>query len=539
MGEIPLSAYDSCRLMAVNLYSYVEYPFTEKAKFNWELFTEHVFKFQQLMDDLVDLEVEKIEAIIAKIKSDPEPETTKRVELELWENILKTALEGRRTGLGVTAEGDMLAALGLKYGTSEATEFAIWVHETLAVQAYSSSISMARYRGKFWDYDSDIDGRYSASGFIQRVYEYLSPDTQTMWDSYGRRNIACLTIAPTGSVSILTRTTSGIEPLFMPYYTRRRKTEDPSKSVHTDKSGDMWEEFFVFHPKFVDWYNITNQGHVGIDCAPIDTLTKEELQIVYQKSPYFEATSNDVDYLEKVRMQGEIQRWVDHSISVTVNMPKDVTEDMVAQVYMQAWKQRCKGITIYRDGSRDGVLISTPTPTECGGIVYGNSPKRPKTLPVDIYTLKALGKDWTAIVGLLEGKPYEIFLLPQLNNEEFPKTIEKGTLTKVAKRKYRLVGERSGKEYSIDNIISRMSDEEQYQTRDFSRGLRHGEHPKYIISDIDKDAVVSSFRRAVSRILKNYLASEDVGDACPSCGEPLTFESGCKVCKSCGWSACG
>lgn len=533
--EIPLNPYDSCRLLAINLYSYVVNPFTDKAYFDTGKFFKHVIYAQRLMDDLVDLEIEKLDKIIDKIKSDPEPYSVKEVELDLWTNIRDKAIKGRRTGLGITGEGDMLAALGLRYGTTEATKQSESIHKNMAIQSYISSITMAAERGPFtiWDKDKDLE-----SGFISRVIDKLPNTIKNTWVTVGRRNIGNLTIAPTGTVSLMTQTTSGIEPVFLITYKRRRKTDDPTKCVFKDEVGDMWEEYNVFHPKFKVWFDTNKMGQFGIEYKELEELTDSELDEIIKLSPYYKATSADVDHFEKIKMQGAIQKWVDHSISMTTNVPKETTQETVDEIYRLAWESGCKGATIYRDGSRSGVLVSSTSSTE-SEIVYVDSPKRPKTLEVDIYTKKVLGKEWTVLVGLLKGKPYEVFALPQFEHIEFNKNITKGTLTKEGKQKYKLKGVHSGKEYVIDNIIKYMSPDEQFQTRDFSRSLRHGQHPKHIISDIDKSSYISSFRRVISRVLKNYLSNEDVSDSCPNCKSSLTFESGCKTCKECGWSACG
>lgn len=536
-AELALNEYDSCRLLAINLFSYVNNPFTKEAQFDFGLFKKHVRYAQRLMDDIVDLEIEKIDKIIEKVLSDPEPLEVKQVELNLWKNIKNRALEGRRTGLGVTAEGDMLAALNMVYGTKLATSFSEDVHKNLAVAAYESSIDMAEERGTFkiWDREKDLNG---GSKFIDRIYKQLSSEYQKKWIETGRRNIALLTIAPTGTTSLMTQTTSGIESVFMPFYKRRRKTEDPEKCVFTDEVGDMWEEYMVVHPKYKMWYEINRMGFVGIDKVDIEDLTEEEMETIYKMSPYYKATSNDVDYLGKVDMQGRVQKWVDHSISVTINMPKDVTEETVGKVYMKAWEVGCKGVTVYRDGSRSGVLISGKEENKEGEIIYNDAPKRPKNLPVDVYHKMALGKEFTILVGLLKGKPYEIFAFEQLSQSDFPKEIERAELTRVRKNHYRLTGYRGEQKFVIENIVDNMNDDEKFQTRDFSRSLRHGEHPKYICNDIDKSSFISSFRKVVSRVLKNYLTNEDVKDKCPDCGGELKFESGCKSCD-CGWSACG
>jgi len=487
------------------------------------------------MDDLIDLEIEKIDKIIDKIKADPESDEIKAVELNLWNKVKQKAAEGRRTGLGVTAEGDMLAALGLKYGTVEATTFATAVHRKLAVNAYKSSIDMAVERGAFPVWDGEKDQQ---SVFLNRICDVLDQEYQEKWGKTGRRNIALLTIAPTGTTSLMTQTTSGIEPVFMPFYKRRRKTEDTKLCVFKDEVGDMWEEFFVIHPKLKVWYEVNSIGNVGVDNIAIEQLNEDELQEIFKTSPYFGSTSNDIDYVEKVRMQGEIQKWVDHSISVTVNMPNSATEEMVSDVYKKAWQFGCKGVTVYRDGCRSGVLVSS-TPKNEDGIEYKSAPKRPKTLDVDIYVKTALKKDWTIIVGLMGNKPYEIFAFEQLSNTEFPKEIEKGKLTKVAKRHYRLTATKGGKEYVIDNIINLMDDDEQYQTTRYSLELRHGIDPKFIVDDIDKSSYITSFRKVIGRTLKNYIKDGESGGSCPTCGTILTYKEGCKSCPNCGYSQCG
>lgn len=499
------------------------------------------------MDDIVDLEIEKIEKILIKIHNDPEPYEIKSVEINLWENIKKKAIEGRRTGLGITAEGDMLAALGLRYGTKEATDFVVSVHKQMAISAYTSSIEMAKERGCFpiWNLDKDIK-----SDFLKRIYSNLSKENRDDWDLNGRRNGACLTIAPTGTTSMMTQTTSGIEPCFLPYYTRRRKTDDKSKAVFTDEIGDMWEEFKVFHHKFIDWYynsefNIqNNEKFLNRDeCKDwLENKSQEKLNYIFEHSPYYKATSNDVDYLEKVRMQGEIQKWVDHSISVTVNMPSTVTEEMVDEVYTTAWKSGCKGVTIYRDGSRSGVLISNESKEEKEDeIHYRKAPKRPEILPVDIYTKTALKKAWTVVIGLLKGKPYEIFAFEQLANIDFPHDIVKGKLKRIGKSTYQLIGLKENKEYIIKNIVSLISQDESLQTKHYSRSLRYGEPIEEITSDIALTSNVTSFHKIIERTLKHYIKDGVSEDTCPNCNNKLYYESGCKVCKNenCGWSACG
>lgn len=537
-GEIPLNPYDSCRLLAINLYSYVENPFTVNSFFNYDKFKEHVTIAQRLMDDIVDLEIEKLDKIIDKITSDPEEDYIKSLELDLWKNIRSRAKQGRRTGLGITGEGDMLAAMGYTYGTEYATKFAEDVHKTLAVTSYTSSITLARERGAFplWSYYKDQE-----SNFIKRVQKEFSYETTYEHQVYGRRNIGNLTIAPTGTTSFMTQTTSGIEPTFLPVYKRRRKTEDPSKSVFVDESGDMWEEFVVVHHKLRDWYNINKIGEFGIDKKEIEELTDDELDQIVKLSPYYKATSADVDHFEKVKMQGSIQKWVDHSISVTINVPKETTKETIDKLYTLAWKYKCKGVTVYRDGSRSGVLLSNKEEKSIDTITYANAPKRPKTLKVDIYNKVALGKSFTIVVGVLDGKPYEIMAFDQISQQEFPNEITVGTLTRVNKHHYRLEGFKKDKKFIIDNIMSLMSDDEKFQTRDLSRDLRYGIPIGPICDDIDRSSFVSSFRKVMGRVLKNYLTNDDVKDTCPdpNCGAELTFKDGCKTCPTCGWSACG
>lgn len=543
-GEIPLCPYDSCRLMAINLYSYVINPFEPNAKFDYHLLKKHVKIAQRLMDDLVDLEIEKIEQIIDKIEKDDDPDDLKTVELDLWRNILTKAVEGRRTGLGVTGVGDMIAAMGLRYGSQEAIDFYKGIQQLVAVGSYESSVEMATERGCFpiWDLQKEKD-----NPFINRVISYLNNDfyvergeeNPIVWnyEKYGRRNIANLTIAPTGTVSQLTQTTSGIEPVFLPVYKRRRKTSDPSRSVFTDKMGDMWEEFRVIHPKLQVWYD-KNWQRIGLpEQTPIDSMTEEEVKWLVEQSPYHKATSNDVDWVAKVKMQGEIQRWVDHSISVTVNLPKDVTEELVSEVYMTAWESGCKGCTVYRDGSRDGILLSDTK--EDGVIVYKDAPKRPETLPCAIYHKTALGKNWTVLVGILKGKPYEIFAFEQLPSTDFPRDIQMGQLRKVKKRYYRLSGVRNEKEYVIDNILPYLNDNEKTGTRRYSLMLRSGINPVHIVNQIDKYADITSFDKVIGRVLKNHLNGEKSGDTCPHCGSNLIFEDGCEKCPNGDFSKCG
>lgn len=545
-GELPLCEYDSCRLLVLNLYSYVDNPFTEKASFNYNLFKEHVHIAQRFMDDVVDLEIEKVDKIIKKIKNDPEPDYIKHTELQLWEKIRIKAVEGRRTGLGITAEGDMLAALGLRYGTDDATDFSDNLHEILAVESYKESINLARERGCFpiW---SKIKERNNP--FISRIIDskYFTAEDMIRYDIHGRRNIANLTIAPTGSVSLMSQTTSGIEPVFLPYYKRRRKTDDPEKSVFRDEVGDMWEEYKVFHHKFVDWFNVNwyklDYKWFDIDYHPdLESLNDEQLEKVFQKSPYYKSTSADVDYLGKVELQGRVQKWIDHSISVTVNMPEDTDIETVSKVYNLAHSVGCKGMTIYREGSRSGVLLSDKKKEKKEvGIIYNNSPKRLETLNCDIYNITRGKQPFTILVGLLEGKPYEIFALEKLSNSEFSDKIEHGEIKKVKSKTYQLSGLYRDTKYVVDNIVDFMSDDEQKDTRKFSQMLRHGIHPKYIIEQINEYATISSFDKVVAKALSYYLNGEVIKQdkKCPECGSSnLKHETGCVTCLDCNWSKC-
>jgi ribonucleoside-diphosphate reductase alpha chain len=544
-GEIPLNPYDSCRLLVINLYSYVEKPFTTEARFNYGLFYRHVCIAQRMMDDMNDLELEKINKIIDKIQNDPEPEDIKQVELNVWKKIKQRLIEGRRTGLGVTAEGDMLAALNYRYGTSPATEFSARIHNIIAIYSYKSSIQMAKERGSFpiWSYEKE-----KKNPFIKRIMEELSSpiiNNKEIFDNfydYGRRNISNLTIAPTGTTSIMTQTTSGIEPVFLPIYKRRRKTDDPKKSVFIDELGDMWEEYIVFHHKFIEWYSISaNINDYKKAKFALENTSQDMLNKLVKDSPYYKATSADVDWKEAVKMQGEIQKWVDHSISKTINLPENTSVEIVDELYKTAYKVGCKGVTVYREGSRSGVLISNDKKEDGkeGEIVYKDAPKRPKDLPCDIYIKKSQGKQWTVLVGIMKGKPYEIFAFEQFQQQEFPKEINKGVVKNVTRNHYRLIGQINNKEYVIDNIISLIPVDEQFQTRDLSRDLRFGIPIIHIVTDIEKSSYISSFRRVMGRVLKNYLTSKDKKELCPKCSNVLIFEEGCMHCSSCDYSHCG
>jgi len=547
-GEIPMNAYSSCILLCLNLYSYVNDKFTENSHFNFELFKYHVAIAQRLVDDIVDLEIEQIDKILNKVQSDPESEDTKIREINLWNKIKQKIQEGRRTGLGITAEGDMLAALDLRYGTEEATQFSEELHKIMAVESYKSSINLAKERGCFPIYDF---AKESENPFIKRIYKELNKEEQNDLFRFGRRNIANLTIAPTGTTSLMTQTTSGIEPCFQPFYKRRRKINDKSKATFIDEQGDMWEEYKVFHHKFIEWYRIDFYQNTKIQYSYsqvldfLRNLKDNELQEIFEKSPYYKATSSDVDYIGKVELQGRIQKWIDHSISVTVNMPKEVTEETVSKVYMKAYESGCKGITVYREGSRSGVLISDKKDDNqlIDDIIYNHAPKRPKTLKCDVYSMSRGKQAYTIIVGLLDsGKPYEIFALEKLSSMEFNEKITKAELRKVKSRTYQLVGFYKEQKYIVDNIIDHMSDDEKKDTRKYSIQLRHGIHPKYVIEQINEYSNIASFDKVIAKALSNYLGDEKIKgeETCPNCGGELRYESGCVQCVNpeCGWSKC-
>jgi ribonucleotide reductase alpha subunit len=544
-GELPLCAQDSCRLMVLNLYSYIENPFTSRATFDVDLFKQHVNIAQRLMDDMVDLEIEKVDLIIDKIERDDDPEHLKFVERNLWKGIREKAVNGRRTGLGITAEGDMIAAMGLRYGSEEATKFAVKVHKILAIESYKASIEMAEERGCFpvWDLQKE-----KKNPFLNRIIgttvkgddniDYTFPENWVKnYLKFGRRNIANLTISPAGTTSSMTNTTSGIEPCFLPIYKRRRKTHEKERSVFTDEKGDMWEEYKVVHPKFKIWYEV-NWERLGTHNYPIEYMNDQEIEELVKKSPYHKACSNDVDWVAKIKMQGEIQKWIDHSISVTVNLPKETTVETVEKVYMAAYESGCKGCTVYRDGSRSGILISDKKEEE-SEIVYKKALVRPETLECDIFNKTVLGQDWTVLVGLLKGKPFEIFALSQLNQIDFPNEIKRGKIKCLKSGHYQLTGERNGKVYVIENVIPHLKDNESTGTRQYSTQLRYGIKPIEIVKQIDKYATITSFDKAISRVLKNYTNGEKSGDVCPICHSKLIFEDGCEKCPNGDFSKCG
>jgi len=539
-AELTLSSYDACRLLLLNIFSYVENQFQNDSYFNFDKFKEDVIIAQRLMDDLVDLELEKIDLILKKIDSDKESDEIKSVEKNLWLKVREKTQEGRRTGLGVTGEGDMLAALGLTYGSKEGTELAVKVHKTLATYSYISSIQMAETRGCFksWSHEKEVH-----NPFIHRVMESVFNEVPSYLSKYvqsGRRNISNLTISPAGSVSICTQTTSGIEPVFLVAYKRRRRTIDKLKATFIDPHGEMFEEYFVFHSKFEEWYDKnwfkTDPHLFDIDYKkPLEMYNQEELAVLISKSPYHNSTSADVDWEAKVSMQGQIQKWVDHSISATTNIPENTPVEMVDKVYRTAHKSGCKGMTIYREGSRSGILVSNNEIKD--ELLYIDAVKRPKELPVDIYHKTALKENWIIIVGKLGDKPYEIWAFPEVENHLFPTKITKGKLIKTKSRHYRLVGEDLGKTYEIENIVALVGDLGQSSTRKFSMMLRHHIDPKWIIQDISEYQLVNSFEKVIQRVLKNYVI--DDGEKCSECGGELIHKDGCVICKECGWSKCG
>ena len=552
-GEIPLCPYDSCRLLAVNLYSYVKNPFTPEAEFDFELFKKHVAVAQRMMDDIIDLEVEKIEKILAKVGSDPEAETIKRTERELWEKILAKTTQGRRTGVGTTAEGDMLAAMGLRYGTPEATAFSVEVHKTLALAAYRSSVMMAKERGAFKVYDAK---REENNPYIQRIKE-ADLELYELMTQYGRRNIACLTIAPTGTTSIMTQTTSGIEPVFQPVYRRRRKVNPNDKNVHVDlvdEVGDSFEEYVVFHHKFITWMNAN-----GYTYDATHRYTPAEIDELVAKSPYYKATANDVNWLEKVHMQGAIQKWVDHSISVTINLPNDVSEELVGQLYEEAWRCGCKGCTVYRDGSRTGVLegIKEKKKEEkkedktC--VCFDNKVRiRPAELECDVVRFQNNKDKWIAFVGLKDGVPYEIFT-GLADDEEgilLPKSVTKGKIIRVVQEDgtkrydFQFVNSR-GFKTTMEGLNYKFDKEFWNYAKLISGVLRYGmpiDQVIKMISSLQMDSeTINSWKVGVERALKKYIQDGTVvqGQVCPNCGNPLIFEEGCMHCRECGYSRCG
>ena len=550
-GEIPLCPYDSCRLLAINLYSYVENPFTAEARFNFDLFRKHVGLAQRIMDDIIDLEIEKIEKILVKIQSDPEDNIVKRTEYELWEKIMHKTLKGRRTGVGVTAEGDMLAALGLRYGTEEATEFSEKVHSVIAVEAYRSSVQMAKERGAFEVYDAK---REENNPFVARIKSQDEALYQEMV-KHGRRNIACLTIAPTGTTSIMTQTTSGIEPAFMPVYKRRRKVNPNDVNVRVDfidPEGDAFEEYIVFHHKFAEWMRVN-----GIDTEK--NYTQEELDEIIARSPYYKATSNDIDWLQKVKMQGRVQKWVDHSISVTINLPATATEELVSQLYLEAWKSGCKGCTIYRDGSRSGVLVSVSKKDEekkdekrC--VCFSMSEyERPKELNCDIVRFQNKKEKWIAFVGLKDGRPYEIFT-GIADDEEgilLPKSVTEGKIIKTTddegNRRYDFQYKNTrGYKTTVEGLSHKFDKEYWNYAKLISGVLRYGMPIDQVVKlvgslQLDSESI-NTWKAGVERALKKYIPDGTSMESmeCPECHQhTIVMKEGCLVCSNCGYSKCG
>ena len=563
-GEIPLCPYDSCRLLCINLYSYVVNPFTKNAYFDFDTFKKHVQIAQRIMDDIVDLELEKIDKIMEKITIDPQSDEVKGAEYHLWEKIKYKSGRGRRTGVGITAEGDMLAAMGLRYGTQEATDFSVSVHRALALGAYRSSVTMAKERGAFEVYDAKREER---NPFILRLKE-ADPELYRDMVQYGRRNIACLTIAPTGTTSLMTQTTSGIEPVFMPVYKRRRKVNPNDTDVHVDfvdEVGDSFEEYIVYHKKFLEWMRIN-----GIDSTK--KYTQEEIDELVAKSPYYKATANDVDWLMKVRMQGAIQKWVDHSISVTVNLPNEVDEALVNRLYVEAWRSGCKGCTIYRDGSRAGVMISVSKKdkkkNEDGEAVKDNNMEqlgmppcqhpqvtevRPKELACDVVRFQNNKDKWVAFVGLLDGYPYEIFTGLQDDEEGIvlPKTVTKGKIIKQTNEdgthRYDFQFEnKRGYKTTVEGLSEKFNPEYWNYAKLISGVLRYRmpiDHVIKLVGSLQlKDESINTWKNGVERALKKYIVdgTEAKGQKCPVCGhETLIYQEGCLICKNCGASRCG
>ena len=554
-GEIPLCPYDSCRLVAINLYSYVVDPFTPEARFDFDLLKRHAIYAQRIMDDIIDLEAEKIDAIIEKIKDDPEVDEVKATELNLWRKIREKTLKGRRTGCGTTGEGDMLAALGLRYGTKEATDFSVEVHKTLAIAYYGASVDLAEQRGAFEVFDAELERN---NPYISRLRQ-AAPEMVEKMEKVGRRNIACLTIAPTGTTSIMTQTSSGIEPVFMPVYQRRRKVNPSDENARidfVDEVGDSFEEYVVYHHKFMEWMRINNI-EVKANMSP------EEIETLVARSPYYKATANDVDWLEKVRMQGAIQKWVDHSISVTINLPNDVSEELVSKLYAEAWKSGCKGCTVYRDGSRNNVLEAVPkkkndkdeTMNDPIGLIHmtDHVVKRPIELEADVVRFQNNKEKWIAFVGLVDGKPYEIFtgLADDEDGIFCPKRVNHGKIIKAVdengRKRYdfQFINKR-GYKTTIEGLSEKFNPEFWNYAKLISGVLRYGmpiDQVLKLVGGLDLDSTsINTWKNGVERTLKKYLpnGTEAKGQKCPNCGaETLVYQEGCLICTSCGSSRCG
>ena len=545
-GEIPLCPYDSCRLIAINLYEYVENPFTKEAKFNFPLFKKHIHYAQRIMDDIIDLELEKIDSIIQKIDDDPEEEEIKHTERRLWENIRRKAKEGRRTGIGITAEGDMLAAIGLRYGSEDATDFSEEVHKTVTLEAYRSSVHLAKERGPFKIYSAEAEKH---NPLVKRIRE-ADPELVEQMEKYGRRNIALLTIAPTGTTSLMTQTTSGIEPVFMPVYKRRRKVNPNDKDVKVDfvdEVGDSWEEYPVFHHKFIDWMKVN-----GYEIKK--SYSQEELDQLVAASPYFKATSADVDWMAKVKMQGRIQKWVDHSISVTINLPEDVSEELVGQLYFEAWKSGCKGVTVYREGSRSGVLISNKKEDkkdEKKDIIFPT--RRPAELEADVVRFQNNKEKWVAFIGMVGDKPYEIFT--GLSDDEdgilLPRSVTSGKIIKsidedgTSRYDFQYENKR-GYKTTIEGLSYKFNPVFWNYAKLISGILRHGMPIHKVVElvtslQLDNDTI-NSWKAGVARALKKYVPNGTIAEdaQCGTCGsDNVVYQEGCLICKDCGSSKCG
>jgi ribonucleoside-diphosphate reductase alpha chain len=547
-GEIPLTPYDSCRLLAINLYGYVDKPYSKDASFNFELFAEHSRLAQRMMDDIIDLELEQIDKILEKINNDPENHVIRRTETELWEKIREKAIQGRRTGIGITAEGDMLAALGYRYGTDEAIDFSIKVHKTLALNVYRSSVHLAAERGPFPIYDFDKEKN---NPFVNRLFD-ADPELKKEMAENGRRNIALLTVAPTGSTSILSQTTSGIEPVFMVSYKRRKKinpNDKTAKASFIDEVGDHWEEYNVFHHNFVTWLEVN-----GYDVEEVKNMRDDELQKIIEQSPYHKATANDVDWVQKVKMQGEIQKWVDHSISVTVNLPETATVDLVNKLFLTGWESGCKGITIYRDGSRSGVLVNDKKDNEDTTRIFQvhHSPKRPRKLEAEVVRFMNNKEKWIAVVGLLDGKPYEIFT--GLAEETFvlPQEIQKAWVLKVKDNKGKTrydfqFQDKYGYKVTYEGLSRSFNKEYWNYAKLISGVLRHGMPMTNVVELISglnlNDEAINTWKKGVVRALKKYIPDGTLAlkETCENCGETtgLVYIEGCLTCNGCGHSKCG
>ncbi len=543
-GEIPLCPYDSCRLLAINLYSYVDDPFTEKASFNYDLFKKHVAYAQRIMDDIIDLELEKIDRIIKKIETDPEEYEVKRVEINLWKKIRQKCIEGRRTGIGITAEGDMLAALGLRYGTDDATKFSVNIHKTIALEAYRSSVNMSKERGPFLIIEPKRDFN---NPFLQRI-KNVDPDLFDDIAKYGRRNISLLTIAPTGSVSLMTQTTSGIEPVFMLTYKRRRKVNPNEKNVKVDfvdEVGDHWEEYNVFHHKFIEWLKVK-----GYNIDHVRKMKEDALEEIIKKSPYYKATANDIDWVAKVKMQGAVQKWVDHSISVTVNVPNKVSEDLIGNIYKTAWESGCKGVTVYREGSRSGVLVKGTKDKNSDELKETTAPKRPKIMEASVVRFNNNSEKWMAVVGLLYDKPYEIFT-GKAEGFYLPPYVEKGWVIKNRTEK----GEKrydfqfldcDGYKVTIEGLSRSFNKEFWNYAKLISGILRHGMPLHAVVNLIENMSLDSdnlhTWKKGVVRALKKFIpnGTKAHGRICNNCKQDtVIYQEGCLICSSCGDSKCG